>query len=149
MTVRTLRTQGDIDRLAAMLSSRAVAGGLPMTVTIRKGVQRTALQNRLAFDWFRQVAEQLGDRTAEDVRAEAKLEIGVPILRAEDEAFRAEYDAKVRHLPYETKLALMVGRIELPVTRLMSVDQESRFLDGIWQRYTAQGVTLTQPEERT
>lgn len=146
MTTRTIRTPGDIARLATLLAAR----DLPVTVSIRKGVKRTTPQNRLSFQWFAEIAEQLGDRTVEDVRAECKLTLGIPILRAEDEAFRAEYDEKVMPLAYETKLALMVGLIrgmgEFPVTRLMTRDQESRFLDAIWQRYTAQGVVLTQPE---
>lgn len=144
MTTRTIRTQGDIAGLAALLAARE----LPVTVTVTKGRVRTSRQNRLQRQWCNEVAAQLGDLTAEEVRGEMKLRFGVPILRAEDEAFAAAYDERVKPLPYEAKLALMMEPLDLPVTRRMTTAQLTRYLDAIHAHYSAQGVVLTQPEER-
>ena len=144
MTTRTIRSHGDIAGLAALLAARE----LPVTVTVTKGRVRTSRQNRLQRQWCNDVAAQLGDLTAEEVRGEMKLRFGVPILRAEDEAFAAAYDERVKPLPYEAKLALMMEPLDLPVTRRMTTAQLTRYLDAIHAHYSAQGVVLTQPEER-
>jgi C-terminal processing protease CtpA/Prc len=118
---------------------------LPMTVTWTQGAPRSNDQNRLAQRWFTDVATQLGDQTHEDVRAECKLRFGVPILRAENEAFRISYDRVLKRLSYEEKLAA-VRAFDLPVTRLMSVKQMSAFMDEMQRHWSGQGVRLTDPE---
>jgi hypothetical protein len=117
----------------------------PFTVDITKGRRRSIEQNRLQRLWLNEIAEQLGDRTPEEVRGECKLTLGVPILRAENETFREKYDAIVRPLPYAAKLAIMMEPLDMPVTRLMSTDQKTRYLDAIVRHYGEQGVILTQP----
>lgn len=116
----------------------------PFTINIKKGVKRSLEQNNLQFFWYLQLQTQ-GDQTATQYRAESKLHVGVPILRAENEEFREKYDLIVRPLPYEHKLALMVEPFDFPVTSLMDVDQNKRFLDGLFDRYTTQGFVLTEP----
>ena len=101
MPTKILRDPDHVDALAAMLRFRK----LPITVTWTQGAPRTTAQNRLAQRWFTDIARQLGDQTHEDVRAECKMLFGVPILRAENEAFRLSYDRVLRALPYEQKLA--------------------------------------------
>jgi hypothetical protein len=96
--------------------------------------------------WVREAAEQLGDRTAEDVRGWGKLHHGVPILRAENDEYRARYDEVVMPLPYETKLKLMMEPFNFPVTSLMNVSQKTRFLDAIHRELSEMGVSLTDPE---
>jgi hypothetical protein len=142
MATRTVRNEYERKMLLRFLESRK----LPFTVEITDGRRRSIEQNRLQRLLINEIAEQLGDRTPEEVRAECKLRLGVPILRAENEEFRARYDAVVRPLPYEAKLAIMAEPLDLPVTRIMSVDQKQRYLDAIYQRYAEQGVVLTQPE---
>ena len=93
-----------------------------------------------------EVADHFGDRTPEEVRGDAKLRFGVPILRAENDKFRMAYDAHVKPLPYRTKLALMVEPLDWPVTRLMTVDQKTRYLEEFERFYRNQGVSLTIPE---
>jgi len=121
---------------------------LPFSISLTKGRRRTYEQNRLQRLWLSEGAEQLGDRTAEELRGEMKLTIGVPILRAENEDFRTRYDAVVRPLSYEQKLALMMEPLDMPVTRLMTTDQKTRFLDQMAQKLLEQGVVLTDPERR-
>jgi hypothetical protein len=74
--------------------------------------------------------------------------MGVPILRAENELFCERYDAIVRPLPYEQKLAIMMEPLDLPVTRLMTTEQKTRYLDHIHKHFTDLGLELTNPEER-
>jgi len=128
-----------------MLLNAVKTRKLPFTADIIKGRKRTQEQNRLAFKWYGEIAEQLEDRTRDEVRAECKLEIGVPIMR-EVESFREKYDAIVRPLPYEQKIALMVEPFDFPITRLMTTEQLSRYLDEKMRRWSGRGVVLTMPE---
>lgn len=140
MPTKILREPGHVDALATLI------GGLklPITVTWTQGAPRTAAQNRLAQQWFTDIARQLGDRTHEDVRAECKLMFGVPILRAENEAFRLSYDRVMKHLPYEEKLEA-IKAFDLPVTRLMKTKQMTAFMDEM-HRHWSPIVRLTDPE---
>lgn len=115
-----------------------------LTITVRPGIKRSLAQNRLFWQWMQDLESQ-GDMTASEYRAYCKAYFGVKILRAEDEAFRAQYDQHVRPLPYESKLAIMVEPIDFPVTRLMTVKQEKAFLDAIWNHFTGVGFRLTDP----
>ena len=130
-------------------ASEAVSGAkLPCLVTVLEGASlRTYEQNRLQRKWCQEIADHFGDRTAEQVRGEMKLTIGVPILRAENEAFAEKYDAHVKPLSYEDKLAIMQEPLDLPVTRIMSVAQKRKYLDAAFAHYSAQGVQLTVPKD--
>ncbi len=142
MTTRVLKSPADIAGLASFLGAR---NSYPITVTIVQGDNRSGQQNRLAQRWFTDIARQLGDQTHEDIRALCKLEIGVPILRTENEAFRQSYDASMKHLPYATKLEAM-KRLDIPVTRMMSVKQMTAFMDAMSIRWGGVGIRLTDPE---
>lgn len=144
MTTRTIDTEQDRALLMQFIKRHA----LPFTVDITKGRRRSVEQNKLQRLWLREVAEQMGDRTSEEVRGYCKLHIGVPILREENEAFREKYDAVVRPLPYESKLAIMMEPLDMPVTRLMTTGQKVRYLDNIYAFFTSQGLVLTDPERR-
>lgn len=141
MPTKIIREPAHVEALAAMLRGR----NLPLTVTWAQGAARSSLQNRLAQKWFTDIATQLGDRTHDEVRAECKLTFGVPILRAENEAFRVQYDRTLKPLPYEQKLEA-VRVFDLPVTRLMTVKQMTAFMDAMQRHWAAQGVRLTDPE---
>jgi len=95
--------------------------------------------------WMGEIAAQLGDQTAEEVRGYCKLTIGVPILRAVHEGFRERYDAIVRPLPYEQKLALMMEPLDFPVTRLFTTKQATAYLDGVHRHFSEKGIALTDP----
>lgn len=121
---------------------------LPFTAEISTGRKRSVEQNKLQRRWMVEISDQTGMKP-EEVRAFCKLTIGVPILRAESETFREKYDAVVRPLTYEQKLAIMSEPLDMPVTRLMSVAQKSKYLDSIFQHFSEQGLALTIPEERS
>lgn len=141
MTTRTITQPWQIEELAKLLRARK----LPVTVKITAGKLRTNDQNHLQRMWCGEIAEQLGDRTPEEVRGYCKLCFGVPILRAEDEVFAASYDEKIKPLPYETKLACMMEPLDMPITRRMTTKQKTRYLDDIHAHFAKLGVVLTMP----
>jgi hypothetical protein len=142
MTQRTVRTEHDRAQLLTLLKDRK----LPFVLSVAKGAKRTDEQNRLQHQWYREAQDQ-SDMTAEEWRGECKLRVGVPIRRAEDEAFRRMYDEMVKPLPYEHKLKLMMEPFDLAVTRDMSVEQKTRYLDGVQRFLAERGIALTLPEE--
>ena len=141
MPTKVLRQPEHVAALAVLLADRK----MPITVTWTQGALRKKAQNRLAQRWFTDVSLQLGDQTHEDVRAMCKLRFGVPILRAENEAFLVSYDRTMKHLPYEDKMDA-IKAFDLPVTRLMNTKQMSAFMDAVQQHWLEQGLRLTDPE---
>lgn len=142
MTTRVIRSERDIEALGRFIAARAK---FPQTVTVTQGASRSSLQNRLAQRWFTDVSRQLGDQSHEDVRAECKHMIGVPILRAENEAFRQSYDATIGGLPYEAQIAA-IKAMDVPVTRLMTTKQMTAFMDEMNRHWSSMGFRLTDPE---
>lgn len=142
MVTRTVKNADELALLKVYLDGRKQ----PFTVDITEGRDRSDEQNRLAFKWYREISDQTGE-DREDVRARCKLEIGVPILREESEKFRATYDLVLRPRPYGEKLSF-IRDAELPITRLMNVDQMSRYLDIVFRRHAELGIVLTIPPDR-
>lgn len=138
---RIIETEYDRKQFIRFLEGRK----LPLTVSMMDGKHRTNDQNRLQRLWVNEIAEQLGDRTPEEVRGYCKLAFGVPLLRAENEVFRISYDKIVKPLAYEQKLALMMEPFDFGVTRIMTTRQKTAYLDGIYRHFTEQGVVLTNP----
>ncbi|CAB5223091.1 hypothetical protein UFOVP368_56 [uncultured Caudovirales phage] len=139
MPSRVIRAPDDLAALGRLL----FALERPFTVEWRKGADRSHAQNRLMWEWAGQFASQMGDRNAGEVQAEWKLTIGVPILRAENDAFRLFYDKALKPLAYPEKLAAMEY---VPVTSQMTVPQMRAFMDAIQRQGAEQGVSLTDPE---
>ncbi|MFG6591247.1 hypothetical protein [Sulfitobacter sp. 1A12157] len=144
MATRTVTNQQQLDSLIALLSERKQ----PFTVSITQGKKRSEDQNRTQRMWMLEAAEQLGTDTAEGFRGYAKLHFGIPILRAENEHFAAEYDAVIRPLPYEQKLRLMMVPFDFGVTRQMTTKQKTQYLDAVAAHFRGLGVVLTQPEDK-
>jgi hypothetical protein len=142
VVTKVLKEASDIEGLSRFIAAR---GKFPMTITIIQGAPRSDLQNRLAQRWFTDISRQLGDQSHDHVRAFCKLTIGIPILRAENEAFKAQYDRVLKHLSYEEKLEA-VRVFDLPVTRLMSTKQMGQFMDEMQRFWAEKSVRLTDPE---
>jgi hypothetical protein len=140
---RTIQTGHDKAMAIKLLEGRPV----PFTLTLTDGKHRSTAQNKLAHMWMAEIAQQKGDMTPSEVRAYCKLTIGVPLLRAENEAFREGYDRIVRPLSYEQKIDLMSEPLDLPVTRLMTTKQKTQYLDAIARHFGEQGIILTMPED--
>lgn len=135
------------DKLAVLIDALR-ARKRPFTVDVVKGRRRSSYQNRLQRLWLNEAAEQLGDRTPEELRAECKLRFGVPILRAENTEFAEKYDQHIKPLAYETKIAMMMEPLDFPVTRLMTTDQKTRYLEAMCDFLMRQGVVLTEPANK-
>lgn len=139
MPSRTLADQSDIPMFASLLGTLK----LPLTVSWVLGRDRSAEQNRLMWLWAQEASDQRGDMTRIEVQHEWKLHHGVPILRADDPAFRQTYDAAVKSLPYAKKLALMAY---MPITSEFKVPQMVAFLDAVDRECAEQGIRLTDPD---
>jgi len=120
---------------------------MPFSATITKGHKRSLQQNRLQRLWVKEITEQHEGQTTEEVRGFCKLMFAVPILRAENEGFRAQYDKHVKPLPYEQKVALMMEPLDMPVTRLMTTKQKKAYLDNMQQHFLELGVKLINPDD--
>ncbi len=138
MAHRIIESEADLIDLGRLLGRLK----LPVTVEWRQGRDRSLEQNRLAFLWAREAAEQRGDVTPDEVRLDWKLRHGVPIMREESPDFRAVYDKTIRPASYEDKVRLMAF---IPVSSLMTVPQMSRYLDTIQRECLEQGLRLTEP----
>lgn len=114
-----------------------------LSITIKTGKARSIDQNSISHAWYEQIARELRDDTALGVKNYCKLHFGVPILRAENEDFRIQYDTVLKPLTYEKKLMAMNF---LPVTSLMTKPQLSQYLEAIQQAYAGR-VQLEFPEQ--
>lgn len=142
MTTRAVKNPDDLALLKVYLDGRK----RPFTVDVTDGRDRSAEQNRLSHKWYKEISEQSGE-DREEVRARCKLEIGVPILREGSDAFRKTYDRLIRPLDYADKLDL-IRDTDMPVTRLMNVEQMSRYMDEVFRRHAEFGIELTIPPDR-
>lgn len=140
---RTIVTDNDKVMALRLVENRPV----PFTLSLTDGKHRSTAQNRLQRLWMNEISQQRGDMTPEEARAYCKLTIGVPLLRAENEAFRQRYDEVLKPLSYEHKLKIMSEPIDLPVTRLMTTKQHTQYLDGIVRHFAEQGIILTMPDD--
>lgn len=141
---RVIRNELDRKMLMRLVEARAT----PFTITLTDGASRTTDQNKLQRKWITEIAEQLGDQTPEEIRAYCKLTIGVPILRAQNDAFREQYDRIVRPLSYAQKLSIMSEPLDMPITRIMTTKQKTEYLDAIFRHFSEQGVVLTIPPDK-
>jgi len=144
MVQRLIKTETDRDLLIRLIRERK----MPFSVTITAGRKRSIEQNKLQRKWCNDIAEQLGDRTPEEVRGHCKLHFGVPIMRAENDEFCEKYDRIIKPLTYESKLELMQEPMDFPVTRLMNTYQKTAYLDAIWKHFTEMGLDLTEPPQK-
>lgn len=112
-------------------------------LTIKAGKKRSLSQNDISHAWYEQLARELREDDAEGWKCYCKLHHGVPLLRAEDDDFRATYDKAIRPLSYEQKVAVM--KI-LPVTSLMTKAQLSKYLEAVQRDFQGRGVWLQFPE---
>ena len=113
-------------------------------VTAKVGKARSLDQNAISHAWYEQIERELREDDVLGVKCICKLHHGVPILRAEDEAFRTFYDGALKRLTYEQKIAAMKF---LPVTSLMTKPQLSKYLEAMRDDFRKRGVQLEFPPE--
>lgn len=110
-----------------------------LRLVLKPGKARSSQQNSFSHAWYGQMALELREDDAAGWKAYSKLHHGVPILRAEDEDFRAAYDQAIKPLAYEDKLAVMRF---WPVTSLMTKKQLSAYADAVQADFAKRGVYL-------
>lgn len=145
MSTHVIKSENDRAAIVFNIKMRDI----PFTVDIRKGKHRSVQQNKLQRKWMQEIHDQLREQGTysdpEDVRGFCKLHFGVPIMR-EDSAFREGYDKIIKPLAYESKLEIMKEPLDFSVTRLMTTEQKTRYLDAIYKHFTDLGLRLTRPE---
>tara|TARA_R110000744_G_scaffold289502_3_gene400415 strand:+ start:10577 stop:11038 length:462 start_codon:yes stop_codon:yes gene_type:complete len=120
---------------------------MPFQIAIKEGTDRSLGQNNLLHQWNNEIAKWFGDRPASDVHAENKLYIGVRMLMAENEDFKEQWTRLIKgRFTTKEKLELMLEPTDYPVTRIMTTKQMGCFMELVHQKYTSQGVRLTDPE---
>jgi hypothetical protein len=115
-------------------------------VSAKTGKARSLDQNGISHVWYEQLARELREDDALGYKCYCKLHHGVPILRAEDEEFRAFYDGALKALSYEKKLEAMKF---LPVTSIMTKQQLSKYLDAVQNDFMLKGVRLEYPDDKS
>ena len=114
-----------------------------LRVSIKTGKDRSLDQNSISHAWYEQISRELREETPLGIKNFCKLHYGVPILRAENEEFRQQYDTVLKPLSYDKKLLAMNF---LPVTSLMTKAQLSQYLEAMQSAY-ANRVKLEFPEQ--
>jgi len=99
---------------------------------------RSLPMNSLWAVWYGLIGKEVGQKT-EEVKRECKLLYGVPILCAEDEAFRRVWLAKFADDTYEQQLYMMRY---LPVTSLLSKSQGMIYTETMQREYASQSIIL-------
>jgi hypothetical protein len=142
MVLRVIKDKFDMEGMAVFLSHKR----FPFTLEYTDGASRSVEQNKLQRLWVNEIAEQVGE-VPERVRGMIKLHHGVPILRRDDDEFKAKYDRIIRPMHYEDKLSCMMVPFDFPVTRIMTQKQKTEYLDTVFKHYSEQGIVLTIPEK--
>lgn len=115
-----------------------------LKVSAKVGKSRSVDQNSISHAWYAQLAVELREDDVLGWKGYCKLHHGIPILRAEDDAFREFYDGAIKGLTYEQKLAAMKF---MPVTSLMTKPQLSKYLETVRDDFLKRGVRLEFPED--
>lgn len=142
MTTAYIHSLESLSRVVGELREAVKAHGY-LRVAWKHDKDRSSLQNAHSHTWYEQVANELREDTALDVKCYCKLHFGVPILRAEDEDYRSTYDAVIKPLPYERKIEAMKC---WPCTSLMTTAQLSVYLEAVKDHYDGR-VQLEFPDE--
>lgn len=141
MTTRTVTNPTQLERLIALLKSRAQ----PFTVSVADGASRTLNQNALIHKWYGEIAQQLGDVSAMAVKGRCHVAYGVPIRRR-DPVWARIWESLFAKLTYEQQCFLFERGV-LAMTREMTVKELTEYMDAMAVDYRAQGVVLTEPND--
>jgi hypothetical protein len=142
MVTRTVKNDYEFSLLTTYLKGRK----RPFTVEITDGRDRSAEQNRLSHKWYAEISDQTGE-DREDVRARCKLKFGLPILMESSEAFRDLCRRRIKPLTHEERIEV-IRDFDIPITRLMKVDQMTAYMDALFRHHAEFGIALTIPPDR-
>lgn len=140
MSKRYCITQED----AASLSEYLVGLPLPFSVSIGGGLTRTKSQNALLHKWYGEIAAQLGDTDAHQVKGECHRKWGLTI-RLRDEVFAFVWKRSAVGLNYEQECKFLASGA-LNVSSAMSPKELTEYMDAMSREYRLRGFFLTDPE---
>lgn len=140
MPSRIIRTEADLEGWERFQRSHP----LPFTVTLTKGARRSNPQNATAAVWYGQIGTEYG-QSPDEVKAECKLQYGLPIMQRDNEAWVAQWEPLYGPLPYRARLLAFQC---IPLTSKFTVKQMSEYMDTVQRVYRGQGVDLIDPEMR-
>ena len=125
------------------LCEQYVLQGKPIRLSLSVGRDRSAEQNRLMWQWARDVSDQTG-YTPEEVQAEWKANYGIPILSRDDENMHEVFG----RIPWKEgdRESIMRMLRFLPVTSEMTVKQMTELLELVHEYHTRFGIVLTDPD---
>lgn len=126
----------------AQRNSMVLAGKRPKAQFMPE--KRSLDQNAMSFALYGQIAAQCEDQSLGEIRAECKLNIGVPILREANAEFHEHCLVAIDPLNYEQQIKAMKWT---PVTSKMGVKAFSLYMDEVIREYSVQGYSLTHPSE--
>ena len=104
---------------------------------------RTTDQNAMFYGLYRDIAEQMQDRSIIDVKRDCKLRYGVVIKKGADPEWATWYDQAIKPMTMEQKLYLMD---DYPITSEFTKEQATTYIDTIIAEYTRQGFSLARPQ---
>lgn len=108
--------------------------GEKRTFRIQNPKHRSVDQNDMKEFQVTEIAKHCHGGNERDARRQIKLEVGVPILRRDNEDFKAMYDRIVKPHDYETKLEIMDW---LPVTSTMTVTQMKECIENTFDHFAS------------
>ena len=109
---------------------------------------RTLDQNAMWAALYQRISQTMGDGSAADiqsVKADCKLNLGVPILRRDCERFESGWARYFEKETYAAQLFLMgpnplFGQDGFPVSRLLDTKQGVEYTEAITRQYGPLGV---------
>lgn len=116
---------------------RMYAAARYVRVTALAGRDRTLDQNRMFFELYTHIGEQLYGGDVEHARAEVKLDYGLPILRRDDEELGALCARTLDFLARDKQLEFIR---HMSVTSDMTRGQARECIDRVMDAYAEQGV---------
>lgn len=118
-------------------------------VVIRNKVSdRNSIQNALLWHWCGEIYKQSDNYSSPyEVQAEIKLNIGVPIMKADVEFMNVW--KHVQLLPYEVLLSMMLkkNKCYIPITSIMNVKQMNSLLTITKMTYEQKNMVLTDSKD--
>lgn len=137
-----LSSETVIENFLAHIGNLRLSGKRPRVKILPE--KRSLDQNAMIYAVYGQIAAQCEDQTVAEIRAECKLNYGVPILRAADATFNGFCAKCIDPLTYEQQLKAMRY---VDVTSLMTTPQCTEYLDTIIREYSKQGYSLLHPSQ--
>jgi len=140
-----LRTEHMKKQAVAAVQAAEVNPKKPVSVQVKTyDMKRSEAQNKVSHLWYKEISEQGGEYTPEQIKCRAKKHFGVPIMLADCENFNEAWLKAIQAFPtYEEQVDELLAFF--PVTSLMTTKQMSQYLTDFY-RVQGRGYKLTDPK---